>query len=272
MKDRKEIIEWINNQINTETLFLSVHFDTPPTTKEEICARCRPIFKHLFRSLVGRHWLKAYNRYFTVIGFQEYGKYGNMHAHFLLVCRTKFNATTVLKRLITLSDIIKMDVWQSETDKATQNKRYSNDIVIKQTYSSDVINYTTKEIRIFNQRISDTLILDVDLFNKTTIGENDMSNSHPNTSGLTPFNKMDADERRKIQSAGGIARSEKARQLKSMTEIINGLRIASDTDPIESAVSNLYFSLIDPTVSVNERLRILTTLYKIIGTEKTKPA
>ncbi len=96
-----------------------------------------------------------------------------------------------------------------------------------------------------------------------------MSNPHPNTKGLTPFNKMNADERRKIQSAGGIARSEKARQLKSMSEIINGLRAASDTDPIESAVSNLYFNLNDPTVSVNERLRILTTICKIIGTEKT---
>ena len=97
-----------------------------------------------------------------------------------------------------------------------------------------------------------------------------MSNTNPNTSGLTPFNKMDADERHKIQSAGGIARSEQARRLKSVREIMQGLRTAADVAPIETAVANLYSSLSNPMLSINEQVRALTVLQKLCGEDKQK--
>lgn len=95
-----------------------------------------------------------------------------------------------------------------------------------------------------------------------------MSNMNPDTSGLTPFNKMDANESRKIQSAGGTARAEKARKLKTTREIIQGLRATSDVDPMETAIANLYSNLSNPMLSVNEQLRAITALSKLCGEDK----
>ncbi len=164
MKKKKEIINWINNLTNTDTLFLSVHFNTPPSTQAELCRRCRPIFKQLFKHLIGRHWHKVYERYFTLLGVQEFGRFGNMHAHFILVCRAKFDAITVLNGLISLSPQLKIDIWQDAADKIARPKQYADDIMAEKAYSSDVIKYTTKEIKINGGRITDNLIVDVDMF------------------------------------------------------------------------------------------------------------
>ena len=164
MKKKKEIINWINNLTNTDTLFLSVHFNTPPSTQAELCRRCRPIFKQLFKHLIGRHWHKVYERYFTLLGVQEFGRFGNMHAHFILVCRANFVAITVLNGLISLSPQLKIDIWQDAADKIARPKQYADDIMAEKAYSSDVIKYTTKEIKINGGRITDNLIVDVDMF------------------------------------------------------------------------------------------------------------
>ena len=95
-----------------------------------------------------------------------------------------------------------------------------------------------------------------------------MSNPNPNTSGLKPFNQRSEAENREIRSAGGQARAEKARKLKSMREIINGLRETSDKDPLEAAISSLYFDMNNPTQPVGTRLRILTTFDKLCGGAK----
>ncbi len=87
-----------------------------------------------------------------------------MHTHFILVCRAKFDAITVLNGLISLSPRLKIDIWQDAADKIARPKQYANDIMAEKAYSSDVIKYTTKEIRINGDRITDNLITDVDLF------------------------------------------------------------------------------------------------------------
>lgn len=164
MNHKKEIINWINRLTNAETLFLSIHFNTPPETQTALCHRCRPIFQMLFKRLIGRHWHKTYEQYFRVLGVQEFGQFGNMHAHFILVCRAKFDAMTVLNTLIALSHRLKKDVWTDYSDKSARPKQYADDIMAEKAYSSDVIKYTTKEIKINGDRITDNLITDVDLF------------------------------------------------------------------------------------------------------------
>lgn len=164
-KEKYDIIQWLNQLANKETLFLSVHFDTPPENKNELIHRCQPIFRHLFKHLIGRRWNKFYKNYFTLLGVQEYGYFCNIHAHFILVCKAKFDAITVLNGMIALSHRIKMDIFRDATDKATHPKCYQNDIMIKQMYSCDVMNYMTKEFKINGTHINDTIILDTDLFN-----------------------------------------------------------------------------------------------------------
>lgn len=95
-----------------------------------------------------------------------------------------------------------------------------------------------------------------------------MSNPNPDTSGLQPFNKMDTNKRQQIQSAGGIARAEKARKVKSIREIIMGLRADAKIDPIEQVISNLYDRISNPLISINEQIRAISALHKICGEDK----
>ncbi|MCQ2562304.1 MAG: hypothetical protein MJ158_01645 [Alphaproteobacteria bacterium] len=72
-----------------------------------------------------------------------------------------------------------------------------------------------------------------------------MSNPHPNTSGLKPFNKMDPKEALRIQRLGGLSRAQR-----------NG-QIISSNDKLECAyrrVQKNYFSEYDPEMNVYEQL------------------
>lgn len=96
-----------------------------------------------------------------------------------------------------------------------------------------------------------------------------MSNPNPDTSGLRPFNTMPRSESAMIQSAGGIARAEKMRQLKTIKEIVQGLRADAPIDPIETAVANLFSKLTDSDISPNDTMKVINALYKIIGEQPT---
>ncbi len=160
MDKKIEITEWIKSLIVQPTLFFSFHFGTPPTTTDELCKRCRCVFTNLFREILGRHWHKSYTGYFTIIGVREHGKFGNMHAHFLLICKDLYNCDLLKEALLKISPKLHMDVW---FEHAGDTKQYPNDVLVQSVYSLEVTNYTTKEIKINDWHMTDSLIIDTDL-------------------------------------------------------------------------------------------------------------
>ncbi|MDW2995474.1 MAG: hypothetical protein R8M71_00705 [Alphaproteobacteria bacterium] len=166
MVARYEIVNWLN-KIGLESngvLFMSVRFGVPPENKIELCQSCKPIFCRLFRNLLGRHWNKVHKRYFILVGVQEFGKYNNRHAHFLLGIISKFQVAEVMDELKSLSYQLKMDVWTSEEDKLTTSKQFGADIMVKSVYSPRVDEYFSKELGVSDTRLNDNFILDCDMF------------------------------------------------------------------------------------------------------------
>ena len=70
-----------------------------------------------------------------------------------------------------------------------------------------------------------------------------MANYNPNTSGLVSLADRPDNERTKIQSQGGIASGKKRRELKRMSEIIQGIREGSEQDPVETVIKTLFSEL-----------------------------
>lgn len=163
---RYEVVNWLKRMaVDLDgLLFLSVRFVIPPKTKNELCRRCKPIFCRLFKSLLGRHWNKVYGRYFTLVGVQEFGRYGNRHAHFILGVGGGLKVVGVQTALRGLSCKLKMDVWTSEEDKQASPKQFGADIMAKLVYSARVDEYITKELWISGTRMNDNFILDTDMF------------------------------------------------------------------------------------------------------------
>lgn len=166
MSGRYEVVNWLKQMgIGSDSaLFLSVRFVVPPQTKSGLCFRCKPIFCRLFKELLGRHWNKVYRRYFALIGVQEFGKYNNRHAHFILGIKYKIPVTDVIKILKHLSCKLKMDVWANEEEKKMFPKQFGADIMAKPVYSTRVDEYITKELLINGTRMNDNFILDSDIF------------------------------------------------------------------------------------------------------------
>ncbi len=165
MTEKEEIQQWLAENMTSNNVFLSVHFGTPPESKEELCHRCKPIFSRLFRKILGREWYRHYKRDFTIIGFQEYGRHKNIHAHFILVAkRDAYNANKMILTLQTLSERLKMDIWGSKEQQLSRPKLYANDIMATEIYSDNITGYASKEITINGTRMSDTIILDADIF------------------------------------------------------------------------------------------------------------
>lgn len=96
-----------------------------------------------------------------------------------------------------------------------------------------------------------------------------MSNTNPDTSGLRPFNTMPSSESAVIQSAGGVARAEKMRKIKSLKELIQGLRADAPVDPVEVAIANLYSNITSPLAPTNEIIKAIQAIHKIIGEKPT---
>lgn len=165
MTGRTQVVQWLNELSADKGLFLSVRFSTPPDSKILLCRRCRPIFQHLFRAWLGRHWRKSYGKQFQIIGFQEFGIYKNMHAHFILVCSSEEQLPTLVHTIKNLSQRLRMDVWDGLEDKLSTCKQYGDDLMIVPLYSIGGLFYVTKELRIRGMRIeNDSIILDSDLF------------------------------------------------------------------------------------------------------------
>lgn len=166
MTVRYEIVNWLNRMgFGTgSAVFLSVHFGVPPKTKNELCRRCKPIFCRLYKKLLGRHWNKIHKRYFALVGVQEFGRYDNRHAHFILGISGKFLVDDVMETLKRLSFQLKIDIWTSEEDKKVSAKQFGADIMAKIVYSARVDEYITKELRIIGTRMNDNFILDSDMF------------------------------------------------------------------------------------------------------------
>ncbi|MDR3208722.1 MAG: hypothetical protein LBT45_02620 [Rickettsiales bacterium] len=166
-ENMKEIHEWLLKMAGDKALFISVRFGVPPETKDELCRHCGIIFARWFRVLVGRSWYRSHNRRIVIVGFQENGYARNMHAHFIVGLRQDITPERAIQTLKSLSDRLKIDVWDSEQDKEQNPKRYGNDIMVKTIYSEGAFSYSTKEMVFVGRRITnDTLILDVDLFNR----------------------------------------------------------------------------------------------------------
>ena len=127
--------------------------------------RCRPLFAGIFRRYLGRHWIKRYARHFSLVGFQEFGRRHNRHAHFLLCSDLNGWAETIIETVRQLSLRINMDVWESPSEKATIPKQYGDDIMIRPIYSNLVFQYMTKEITRLPSctLINDNIILDIDI-------------------------------------------------------------------------------------------------------------
>lgn len=164
MDKLNELKHWLSTQYGTKSLFLSLHFKTTPVNKESLCKRCRPIFTTLLRSILGRHWIKSYNRHFRFIGFQEFGIKHDRHIHFILNVNIDIPTEFIIEKLKTLSFRLNMDIWTDETEKIHTPKQHGDNLMIKQIYSERIFDYITKEIRIFipnspNHRI----ILDIDI-------------------------------------------------------------------------------------------------------------
>lgn len=96
-----------------------------------------------------------------------------------------------------------------------------------------------------------------------------MSNTNPDTSGLRPFNTISCSESAVIQSAGGVARAEKIRKVKSLKEVIQGLRADAPVDPVEVAIANLYSNMTSPLAPTNEIIKAIQAIHKIIGEKPT---
>ncbi len=92
-----------------------------------------------------------------------------------------------------------------------------------------------------------------------------MSNKHPNTKGLRPFNKMPRSESREIQSAGGKTSAQKRYYIKTMKEIIFDVRKTSDIDPVEAGLQDLFARLNSPVSTVNEKVKVFDLIYKLTG-------
>ncbi len=165
MDKLKEIQTWLDNSCKQEVLFLSIRFKTPPKTKIGLSMRCKPIFRLLFKSEIGRHWYKLYTKYFFFIGFKELGRYKNLHAHFILGLKQNIDIELVIHKLKKISTSLGFDIWESDIDKLFSQKSFGNDIMVKKVYSSHVYTYITKEITITNNKIiNDPFILGEDLF------------------------------------------------------------------------------------------------------------
>jgi hypothetical protein len=168
MENKTDIEKWLTATLGNVYLFVSIRFNTPPATKEALCKRCRCIFRHLFIETLGRHWHKMYSKYFSIIGFQEYGYKHNMHAHFLIgINKTDLSAPQIIESFKNISNIIKMDIWNSPEDKQSNPKLYPDDIMIKQAYSKGALTYSIKTIKV-DQKLfninSDNIILDTEMF------------------------------------------------------------------------------------------------------------
>jgi hypothetical protein len=84
-----------------------------------------------------------------------------------------------------------------------------------------------------------------------------MSNSNPNTSGLISLADRPDNERTTIATQGGVASGKKRKELKRMSEIIQGIRHESDVDPIEKSMQFLFHDLTDPFTSTQDVIKCL---------------
>ena len=165
MEKLKEIQAWLDNSCKNDTLFISIRFKTPPKTKIALSRRCKPIFRLLFKSELGRHWYKLYSKYFFLIGLKELGKYKNLHAHFILGLKQDINIELIIYKLKKISVSLGFDIWESDIDKLSNQKSFGNDIMVKKVYSSAVYAYILKEVLIINNKITnDPFILGEDIF------------------------------------------------------------------------------------------------------------
>ena len=169
------IRNWLSESAGRDAIFVSIRFKTSPKSKDELCDRCKKVFRLTFRKLLRRHWFKTYERWFFFIGFQEYGFFADtqMHAHFIIgACESirpnpKININALVDAMKSLSDEFGMDVWASDEDKAQNPKRYGGDIMIKRIYSDEVFSYAIKEVWFDGYKITnDTIITSACLFGR----------------------------------------------------------------------------------------------------------
>ena len=88
-----------------------------------------------------------------------------------------------------------------------------------------------------------------------------MANNNPDTSGLISLADRPNNERTMIQSAGGIASGKKRRKIKRIHEIIQGIRLESDEDPVEMALKSLFSDLNSQNTSTNDIIKCLKFIY-----------
>ena len=167
MTQLTEICKWLEEQCGDDALAISVRFNEPPKNKGELCLRAYKIFHPLYKKLLRRQWNKQHAQHFVLIGFQEYGKFGNLHAHFVLGIKRVFTSEQVIVALKTLKNKFMLDVWENEDEKIRKPKEYGGEIMIQRIYSNGAYSYLIKELKITHDwHLRDNMILCVDLFGK----------------------------------------------------------------------------------------------------------
>ena len=167
MNNKQDISKWINNLIKWGhiSVFLSVHFDIPPNTKEQLCYRCNRVLSKLYRAALGRHWKKHIGKSVKLIGTVEFGKFQNMHAHFIVSFIKHFDISKVFEKFKLSASCIKMDIWVNTQDKLNNLKQHKSDVMLEIIKSEGVCSYILKEVKVQKSRILyDPIISEADLF------------------------------------------------------------------------------------------------------------
>lgn len=90
-----------------------------------------------------------------------------------------------------------------------------------------------------------------------------MANYSPDTSGLISLADRPNNERTTIQSQGGISSGKKRREIKRISDIVQGIRKENEIDPIVVFIRTLFTKLIDSEIKVRDALQLLKFIKEI---------
>lgn len=169
-KDKNSIKDWLVRSIGSnDAIFLSIKYNTyTPYNKDRLICDIRVILSHLFRNLLGRHWIKSYNKMFSIYAVQEFGKTGeNRHCHIIInSVNTKFDTRKIINSLNNIKERCKFDLFEKEQENNVVNipHNHNKSIVASIIYSNNVFDYVIKEIKLSNN--FDNFIFDNEIFFK----------------------------------------------------------------------------------------------------------
>ena len=152
IKDIQIVHKWLSDIITDNGLFFSFRWYLGrKLSRADLINRIHIIFNKVFPELLGSHWIESYKKHFTFLLVEEV-KNNQRHAHLALGLKTdRFNKEDVIKTLIDLESIIKMEISIKEQNskKIRKTNRHHHNMVISPIYDvNGVSEYISKEFKI----------------------------------------------------------------------------------------------------------------------------